>query len=189
MFMPQQASDTVSYLPLLQTLLGGLLTFLGGLLGNFWIQNAQRKSERESLASAFYGEVSALLAMIEERQLVQLLTDLLKEVKETGKRTYTYFDSTSKKFEVYENNVTKIGLLPTPLPEKLVLFYSLALTVLNDMAYLGRLKSEKYSILVFEQYINSLVMVVNHTIKAGKEAQRLLQLNAGEVTFNNWKES
>lgn len=173
--MFQNSANTVSYLPLFQTLLGGLLTFLGGLLGNFWIQKMQRKSEQESLASAFAGEVNALLAMLEKRQLAQLLTELLADVKKTGKRTYNYLDNSSDKFEVYENNVGKIGLLPVPLPEKIVLFYALALAMINDMKFLGQLKSEEYNSSTFENYIESLIELIKQTINAGRDVQSLLK--------------
>ena len=57
--MIQANPESVSYLPLLQTLIGGLLTFLGGLIGTVLIQRSQRKADRANLASAFYGEISA----------------------------------------------------------------------------------------------------------------------------------
>jgi len=87
--MNHSSSETASYLPLLQTLIGGILTFLGGLLGSYLIQKSQRKSERENLASAFYGEISALLSIIEKRGYIQDLEDDLKNIKETGEASYS----------------------------------------------------------------------------------------------------
>lgn len=85
-------SNPVSYLPLFQTLVGGLLTFVGGLLGTYLISRAQRRAETESLASAFYGDITASLMVIERRQYIATLEKKLEGLKKSGKTDFRYFE-------------------------------------------------------------------------------------------------
>jgi len=99
------------YIPLLQTLVGGLLTFLGGLLGSVIIQQQQRKAERNSLASAFYGEIQALLKIIERRQYIQRIQEAIEDIRSNREISFR-IKVTRKYFNVYEKNLDKIGILP-----------------------------------------------------------------------------
>src|ERR1043165_2783708 len=103
--------NSSNYLPLIQTLVGGLLTFIGGVLGSILIQRLQRKYERESIASAFYGEVSAILTIVEKRQYILEFSNNLDYIK----RNLKYIEKTSEVhiasfrvkrnyFNVYEHN-------------------------------------------------------------------------------------
>lgn len=166
------ASNPVSYLPLFQTLVGGLLTFAGGLLGTYLIQRAQRRAETESLASAFYGEITASLLTIERRQYIQILETKLEELKKEGKREFSYFEITESSFGVYENNIGKIGLLPNPLPEKIFIFYGLLTTALYDLASLNKLKSDdEYKTSRVEQYFLELITDLGAAVISGKDIQ------------------
>lgn len=124
------------YLPILQTLVGGFLTFLGGFLGNFLIQQQQRRSERKNLASAFYGEIKALVRIVERRRYVQGIKDRIK-VLEKGGETKFKVRVEQKYFNVYDKNLDKIGILPEPLPEEIVDLYTVMTSILEDLATLN----------------------------------------------------
>ncbi|MDQ1610321.1 MAG: hypothetical protein QOG00_252 [Pyrinomonadaceae bacterium] len=123
-----------------QTLIGGGLALIGSLSGTYFSLRYQRRLERINLKSAFYGEVKALLTIVEMRGYDPNLAALLDRVKSTGDDEVLAFNATRKYFQVYEQNVSKIGLLPAPLPEKLALFYSLGTALLEDMDALQSLK-------------------------------------------------
>ncbi len=175
--MIQAAQTPVSYLPLLQTLVGGLLTFLGGLLGTYFVQRAQRKTETESMAAAFYGEITASLLTIERRQYIQILETTLEEFRKDAKAELSYFEITEKSFGVYENNIGKIGLLPNPLPEKIFVFYGLLTTVLNDLASLNKLTSEPHKTSTVEGYFLELITDLGAAVTFGKDIQLQIRSN------------
>jgi hypothetical protein len=134
----QGTSSFTSYLPLMQTLIGGVLTFFGGWLGSYLLQRRQRSSEIESLKSAFYGEVSALLHIAERMQYRDSLLEHIESAKQKGVIPRSIFGITRNFFNVYEQNVKNIGILPAPLPEKLVLFYSLTFTIMEEFTAQGK---------------------------------------------------
>jgi len=170
--MMQASLNSASYLPLLQTLAGGLLTFLGGLLGSFLIQRAQRKTETESLASALYGEISASLLVLERRRYIQILSEALPGIKARGKAGLSYFEiSDGGSFSVYEKNADKIGLLPNPLPERIFLFYGMITGALNDLGSLSKLKSEVNNPSEVEQYFIDLINDLNKVVESGTDIQ------------------
>jgi hypothetical protein len=148
------------YIPLIQTLVGGLLTFLGGLLGSVIIQQSQRKSERNSLASAFYGEIRALINIVERRQYLQLIQASIKEAK-SGEKNPIFIRVTRNYFNVYERNLDKIGILPNPLPAKIVDVYTVMTAILEDF---DLAKDSN----IFEQDVDTLVAYL-------EELERLFQ--------------
>lgn len=120
------------YLPLFQTLLGGLLTFLGGLTASVLLQSRQIKAERKSLASAFLGEIKALNKIFERRRYAKVIkvTIYLLERSEEASPTFRITREYSK---VYNENIDKIGCLPAPLPELIVDFYMSLTSMYEDM--------------------------------------------------------
>jgi hypothetical protein len=134
----QSASSFTPYLPLIQTLIGGLLTFFGGWLGSYLLQRRQRSSEIESLKSAFYGEISALLHIAKRMQYRETLLEHIETTKQRGVIPHSIFGIARNFFNVYEHNVKNIGILPAPLPEKIVLFYSLTFTIMEEFTAQGK---------------------------------------------------
>lgn len=173
--MNPSPSEPVSYLPLLQTLIGGLLTFLGGLLGSHLIQRSQRKSERKNLASAFYGEISALLSIIEKRGYIQALKNNLKHIEETGEVSFSYFKVTQNYFRVYEQNIGKIGLLNAPLPEKIVTFYTFVFATLEDFEDMAKPEFDTTEVPYVKELLEELVGISNTAVVLGEEIKQLIK--------------
>ncbi len=174
--MYQTSQNVVSIMPLLQTLLGGVLTFLGGILGSFLIQRSQRNAEKENLASAFYGEIGAVLSLIESRQYIQILAELAERIKAPEPEDkYNFFENRDDKFGFYENSVGKIGLLSAPIPEKLISFYALATAAYDDLKNLDNLKAKGYDALTEGRYVQELIALLNEVVKSGKAVQSLLK--------------
>ena len=63
----------ISYLPLYQTLAGGILAILGGLVGTIVTQAIIRRNKRERVKSAFFGEISALFQLSNAEDIFKAL--------------------------------------------------------------------------------------------------------------------
>lgn len=176
--MQEIPSNITNYLSVFQTLIGGLLTFLGGLIGNYFIQRSQRNAELNNLASAFYGEISSILAIVKRRNYVESMTYVLENVEADEAPEFTYYRGQNEKFRIYESNVSKIGLLPAPIPEKLISFYTLAEVIHDDLGNLNSFLSDKPAIDNIKDYLKDLISLIENLSETGKELQDLLQRNA-----------
>ncbi len=170
-------SQSSIYLPLISTLVGGLLTFLGGLTGSYLVQKFQRDADRKNLASAFYGEISALLEITEKRQYIQGVEANLQEIKTTGRTNLMSFAVTLKYFNVYDQNVGKLGVLLAPLPEKIVSFYTLTFAAIEDFQEIASGKYQNSNAAAIEKMLEELLDICNEAVALGKEIQTLIKPN------------
>jgi transcriptional regulator with PAS, ATPase and Fis domain len=154
------------FIPLFQVLLGGLLTFLGGIAGNILIQRSQRQSEKRNIASAFAGEIGALLSIVEKRDYTKGIKDIIESIKQTQEKKKFYFKARKNYFNIFEKNAEKIGLLDVPLPEKITTFYIQAFAILEDIENEEVLERELNDIIYFHE---ELLNLFEETIKLGKE--------------------
>jgi hypothetical protein len=153
------------YLPLVQTLIGGVLTFLGGLLGSFLIQKQQRRAEQKSLASAFYGEIKALVGIIEKRQYIQGIKTSIHHLK-SGRKSPFQVRVTRKYFNVYEKNLDKIGILPNPLPEEIVDLYTVMTAILEDLDTINEPEFYKQGNEIAIQYLTELQSLFEYSVES-----------------------
>ncbi len=173
--MKEEIPEQISYLPLYQTLAGGFLTFIGGLIGTYLTQRSQKKSERESLMSAFYGEITALLSIIKRRGYFQGIVDDLNYIEKTGEVRLSYFSFTQDFAKVYEENIGKIGLLPAPLPEKIVKFYTFLSAALEDFKGVANSEFDKLTVPEVKELLKELIEISSSTLRLGEELQGLLK--------------
>ena len=159
----------MDYSPLLQTLLGGGLAISGGLIGTAYTQWLQRKAERENLASAFHGEISALLSIIEKRGYMSSIEEDIEFIEKTGQAQFSHFRVTKSYFSVYEQNVGKIGILSAPLPEKIVLFYTFIFAILEDFEEMGLLAFEYSNVSELAERLNEMRDIAKNIISIGNE--------------------
>jgi hypothetical protein len=156
------------YIPLFQTIIGGLLTFIGGLLGNVLIQQRQRYAETKSLASAFHGEIQALIGIVEKRQYIQGIKDALDDLRSGRKITYQ-MRVTRKYFNVYEKNLDKIGILPNPLPEKIVELYTVMTAILEDLDVINESEFYDEDPEVVISHLLELKSLFEYSVESGKK--------------------
>ena len=162
-------------MPLLQTLLGGLLAFSGGFLASFLLQRTQREKERESLGSAFYGEIAALLDIIARRQYLEFIKRELESVKQTGQVDSIQVRVSRNYFQVYEHNVERLGLLPAPLPEKIVRFYTFMWACLEDLETMRTFEFKAEDAPTVERLLEELLRLANDAVGVGHEALALMR--------------
>ncbi|MBD2079102.1 hypothetical protein [Leptolyngbya sp. FACHB-17] len=162
------------YIPLFQTVTGGLLTFIGGLLGNILIQQRQRRAEINSLASAFYGEIQALMGIVEKRQYIQGIKDAINDLR-AGRKIFYQMRVTRKYFNVYEKNLDKIGILPNPLPEKIVELYTVMTAILEDLDILNEPNFYEEDPEIVASHLAELLSLFVYATESGQEVCRQIK--------------
>jgi hypothetical protein len=131
----QNASE---FAPLFQTALGGILAIVGGVVAVFVAEVVKHRAERRRMASAFCGEIKAILEIARVRRF--------REVLEGGQKLYASgrqwaswsWPITENYFGVYKGNVDRIGLFNAPIPEKIATFYTLCFGLVEDLKSLGK---------------------------------------------------
>jgi hypothetical protein len=116
---------------LLPVIVGGILAIIGGFLGNAVPQWIQRRRDATTLAGAFRGEIGALLAIAERRHYQQGLEEVIQEVNAIQQVRVFTFSVRSNPFPVYRKNVSRIGMLPNPLPEMICQLYTQGQAILE----------------------------------------------------------
>jgi hypothetical protein len=119
--------------PLLQIIVGGLLTFLGGFLATVLSDRSKQMRESRNLALAFRGELKAITQLIEQRQYVPILNEMIEDARKTGTPVVLKVLVRRSYFNVFEKNVDKLGTLVPPLPELIASFYTSANAILEDL--------------------------------------------------------
>ena len=118
---------------LLSVVVGGAIVIVGDFVLQIWLAS----QERQNLASAFLGDVTAMESAVKRREdpwnakLDLLVT--IDATREPGGRPWLMpelFEST--RMILFEENAGKLGSLRAPMPQKIAEFYSLT----------GRLRAE-----------------------------------------------
>lgn len=122
---------------LLSVVVGGLLATFGGLATNTYLERLRQSRESRNLALAFKGELTALIALIEERRYVERFEQVIEQIESTRQPFYVPFRIRFRYDRVYDANVDRIGLLKPPLAEQLPLFYTRVNSIMEDLVSLG----------------------------------------------------
>ena len=155
----ESASFLTQFQPLIQVIVGGLLTFMGGVLGPHIIEKLKHNRDAKNLAFAFRGELIAIRTIVNHRNYLGHLTQIIEHVKATNEPFIFKINVRQNYFNVYEKNVDKLGLLPNPLPELISTFYTQAKSVLEDLQSLrdGDFSSPNTDLVdVYEELYNLL---------------------------------
>jgi hypothetical protein len=177
-------SELGGYIAIIQVLLGGVLTFVGGIVGNQFLQKRQRRNERENLSSTFRGEIGAILLIIESRGYQKRLEDRLKRIKD-GERAKFTTPIRRKYTLVYENNVGKLGVLDSPLPEAIVTFYMQINALLDDNQTLDETKIDDIDLKYLEEKHEDMIKLLAETLKLG---YGILEMLGTEKTLKHYLE-
>ena len=95
------------------------------------------KQQERSLALSFRGEITAILELVKERNYVDRFTQVAEQIERTREPFFVPFRLRLEYDRVYEENVGQLGLLKSPLPEELPLFYTRLASVMEDLASMG----------------------------------------------------
>ncbi len=154
------------YISIIQVLIGGILTFLGGIVGNQLLHIRQRKNDRENLSATFAGEISAILWIINRRNYIREIEVALdgmrhgKRVRFTGLIVRDYL-------LVYKQNVGKLGVLDSPLSNEIVTFYTYVNALLEDNGELAAANVDTIDLNYLIRRHEDALELLNKTVKCG----------------------
>jgi len=114
--------------PLIGVGIGGLLSYLFTIDVN----RRYRNQEGKNVASAFAGEISAILESAKHREYVRGLQLLIDHVEQTGQPVSLGLNAQHDYFVVYKANATRLGMLRDPLPRLISGFYTHTFLMLED---------------------------------------------------------
>src|SRR5690606_36646917 len=92
-------------------LLGGLLAIAGGIVTTLFRDEQLQRRESRNLALAFKGEITALLELIQERNYLKRMADVIEQIEQSGQPFYMPFRVRFEYDRVYRENVARIGIL------------------------------------------------------------------------------
>lgn len=118
---------------LLSVLAGGAIGIIGGIAGPLCLEHNKRKAERSNLLSAIVSEIIALIEITERRKYVANLSALIAHSKATNTKPSFQFSVRRDPFPVYTANLSRIGILPEPLPSQIATFYLQSSAILEDI--------------------------------------------------------
>lgn len=129
--------DTAVLSNLIAVIIGGLLATAGGIVSALIIERQRRKVDSRNLALAFKGEISAILEHLKFRNYDKRFGEVIEQIEESGQPFFMAFRLRYTYDRIYEENAERVGMLPGNLPEQIPFFYTLMLSVMEDMASLG----------------------------------------------------
>lgn len=99
-----------------------------------WKQETQRQCK--SVQAAFYGEIYAILRLIETRNYERILDNALLYIKQYG--DYPVHDNFLRMkfdtyYQVYKNHIQDIGMMPSETAANITNFYILMFSLLEDV--------------------------------------------------------
>ena len=121
------------YSPLIGVLVGGVLAIIGGLVSNLFVEWRRNVVESKRLAYAFKGELQALSSIARKRRYTEIINYYIAEMEKTRQPLFVNIQVRREYFNVFNSNVSKLGLLKNPLPELLATFYVQSNSILEDL--------------------------------------------------------
>jgi len=120
---------------LLSALLGGLLVAVPSV----WSTLRADRRERRNVASAFRGEIGAVLSSYDTRQYLSLHRERLQTWETTDEPVAFSRDFEERRYDqIYRANADRVGVLPDPIPQHIATFYTLLDAVHEDLRKMSR---------------------------------------------------
>ncbi|HTV48309.1 MAG TPA: hypothetical protein VMG59_07690 [Phycisphaerae bacterium] len=117
------------WMTILAVLIGGILATASGFITQLWLFHQERKA----IAHALAGEINAILNIVRRRGYLEAFHELIEKVKQTQKPSKIVIQVKMEYFNVYKSNTDKIGRLPQKLTQRLVNFYTVAFSMIEDV--------------------------------------------------------
>ncbi|MCS3862942.1 hypothetical protein GGP86_002731 [Salinibacter ruber] len=162
--------------PILSSLVGGLLVAIPTL----WKIYRSDRRQTARVASAFRGEISAILNLYRRREYLALHKERLREWEEKNDEVSFPSDYEERtRDRIYQSNASRIGLLPGPIPGKIATFYTLLDGIHEDLAKMSRgaLKSVPREAKI--AYYRQFVSIMEEMISLAEELEGELSDHAG----------
>jgi hypothetical protein len=102
-------------------------------LSNWSLHRLTHRREIRNLASAFVGEIAAILHLIETHDVVSMLEKAL----DASDRAAALPNLTLPPFTIYTVDAARLDELPFPAPRKIAYFYAQIASIQDDLARLA----------------------------------------------------
>ena len=124
---------------------------------------------RENLAKAFYGEISAILEIAKLRKYVETFDDIIQTIERTGELVPVELPVRRNYFNVYEQNVGQIGILEGELPVLIAKFYTMGNAILEDVNRLSESSGEGWTPDIQKSFIAELRQIFDVMQNVGSD--------------------
>lgn len=212
--MNSVVNELVGYIninPIIPVIIGGILTFLGGFIGNLLLQRSQRKNDREHLSATFAGDIYAILSIIKERnyegelkralyrmrklkraldRMGKLNKDLdrmgelnkiLDRMSNDNKRVVFARRIEGDYLMVYKQNVDKLGVLESSLAGQIVIFYTYITVLLEDNREAFNTKVNPANLKYLAVRHEETLNLLRKTVKFGEEVLNTLAIHTNFI--------
>jgi len=149
-------------------IVGGMLAIAGGFFSTWFFEWWRDRRVCKALVLAFRGEISALLKIVERRDYIPWLQNVIAEMKESGKVQKAFFSAKRDYFIVFNANAGSIGLLPSSMPEDVACFYTYAKSVLEDMEQIEA-GSDDWDLNEAIEMYSELLAVLQEAVEVGEK--------------------
>lgn len=124
---------------------------------NAMLANKKRKSKILSTTHLIYAEVKAILQIERHRKYSESVASIIDAFK-AGRTANPYFkvELPEENFLVYKANIKNLGLLPVQQQVKIVQFYQIVESIVQDIKPGGLLNSQQLGIEPFEELLAML---------------------------------
>lgn len=141
-----------------EALVVALITILINFCIQFFFKWWDKRTNGISIQNAIVAEVVALKNIISERNYKEAICSIIKFLEENpNQKMLLSIDVQLDVFPVYSSNLDKIGQLDPKLAPKIVTFYALLSSIIQDVKTGGLLNNPEHSNLESYKSINSLL--------------------------------
>ena len=117
-------SVAASLLPSIVTASVALLGASLAILSSYALESYKRHRDMQGIAGAIHGEISAIVRMTKESNIVENLSIIKYNVNSTNPKLNGMSSAIPNYHPVYDKIADKIGVLPADIPEKVSMFYN-----------------------------------------------------------------
>jgi hypothetical protein len=140
-------------------------------LSNWSLHSLTHRREIRSIASAFVGEIAAILHLIETHDVVSMVEKAL----DASDSTASLPNLTLPPFTIYTAEAAKLDELPLPVPRMIAYFYAQIASIQDDLARLAAESVSDISAGGRTERIRHLLPELNDALALGDDILRELR--------------
>ena len=140
-------------------------------LSNWSLHDLTHRREIRSVASAFVGEIAAILHLIETHDVVSMVEKAL----DAPGSAVALPNLTLPAFTIYIADAAKLDELPLPVPRKIAYFYAQIASIRDDLTRLATEPVSESSVGSRTERIRSVLTELNDALALGDDILRELR--------------
>jgi hypothetical protein len=141
-------------------------------LWNWSLHSLTHRREIRSIASAFVGEIAAILHLIETHDVVSMLEEALDASDDS---TVSLPNLTLPPFTIYTADAAKLDELPLPAPRMIAYFYAQIASIQDDLTRLAAEPVSEGSAAGKTERIRHVLTELNDALALGDDILRELR--------------